>query len=775
MNFNLKLAFRNLHKNWVYSALIIGGFAIAFSATKLIGLFHYNEMRVNQDFINHKQIYRLYNAKNHNFHINYDLFPILLDNYPEIKDACPMDFMAGSEFTLKNEVAKTSTQINQVMSTTNNFFDIFSVEVIQSIGSKPFDGQESIVLTEPIAKALFGAQNPLGQRVSMSNFHGNVTAIIKELPANSSFKAGVILNSENPHYRMVMVCDGSGCRNQTNHYLQLNKDTAPAIFTEKLNSTIGAVGMNVDSVGLQNLADIYLSTLPAIDNHQKGSPTLLRIYMVIALLIIFLASINYFNYSISVRFSKLKEIGITKTNGASWMHLINYSFTEVSLGILIAVIVSFLITALSLPFSETLFGKALQLSWQDFLSQAPIYAVVLIVVIIINSLGPIYILSRFKITEFLSGFGTRNNKQIGKQVTLTFQLAVSIALMAIVMIVVKQLQHTKHAELGFDKELLMRIDVPYTIREKAISLKQEINKLPFVIESALSNGGPGNISMGVQANHNDKAFTVNCISIDEDYIQTMGIKRLVGREFHQGDNNKVCLLNEAAIKHFEYDNIEGKSFAVGSQEYQIIGITNNFHVHSLHSLIEPVALIYDPENVGGTLSVRFSHHNVRDFVRQIEQLLKSYVPDEPLKYTFYDEQFQAMYAKEERLANSITFFSLIAITLTCMGILGHIFMTCLKKTKEIGIRKVNGAKIWEVMKLLNQDFVKWVTIAFIIATPIAWYAMNKWLENFAYKTELSWWIFALAGVLALGIALLTVSWQSWRAATRNPVEALRYE
>jgi putative ABC transport system permease protein len=188
-----------------------------------------------------------------------------------------------------------------------------------------------------------------------------------------------------------------------------------------------------------------------------------------------------------------------------------------------------------------------------------------------------------------------------------------------------------------------------------------------------------------------------------------------------------------------------------------------------------VALLYEPDRQCSTLSLRLTPGNIGQQIDQLRKIWKNLLPNDPMEFTFYDDQFQAMYVKEDKLAKSITFFSIIAIVLTCMGILGQIFLISLNRTKEIGIRKINGAKVSEILTMLNKDFIKWVAIAFVVACPIAYYAMNKWLENFAYKTTLSWWIFALAGLLALGIALLTVSWQSWRAATRNPVEALRYE
>jgi len=329
--------------------------------------------------------------------------------------------------------------------------------------------------------------------------------------------------------------------------------------------------------------------------------------------------------------------------------------------------------------------------------------------------------------------------------------------------------------LGFDREMLIRIDIPYQF-QKAEVLRQEIGKLPFVKSSTMSNGCPGMINLKMGSNTGEKSFDINCIGVGDKYLETLGIELLAGRDFLSGDLNKACLINEEALKQFGWDSFEGKKYANGQDGgYNVLGIVKDFKFESFHQAVEPLALLLTGADDGNVLSVRLSPGNFGQQIDQFKKIWKTISPYEPMSFMFYDDFFQSMYAKEEKLASSITFFSLIAIALTCMGILGQIFMICLNRVKEIGIRKINGAKVSEVLVLLNGDFVKWVAISFVIATPIAYYAMNKWLESFAYKTPLSWWIFALAGLLALGIALLTVSWQSWKAATRNPVEALRYE
>jgi putative ABC transport system permease protein len=564
--------------------------------------------------------------------------------------------------------------------------------------------------------------------------------------------------------------------NPTNLFVMLRDGTNSQKFADELNKSVIIKALDTDSLALQQLDNFYLSKLTIKSRHAKGNPALLKIFLAIAALILLLSSINYLNYSISMQYAKLKEIGINKVNGAGWKELVNYTFVEVSLGIFISLLLSIVITLLALPHSKILFGKSLLIDWQDWISVIPFLLAAVFIVILANSLAPIYILSKFRITEFLSGFkGQRNSRQIGKQFMLIFQLTTSIALIAVVMIIFRQLSFVKHSDLGFNREMLVRINIPYKF-QKTETLLQEISNLAFVKEQTVSHGCPGMINNKFGSNSGENSFDINCITVGSDYLETMGIELLKGRNFLDGDLHKACLINEEALKQYGWDSFEGEKFNNGQEGgYNVVGIIEDFKFESYHSTVEPLVLLFDGATNTNVLSVRLSPGNTGQQMRQIEQVWKTVAPYEPMNFIFYDNFFQSMYEKEEKLAGSITLFALIAIALTCMGILGQIFMISLNRVKEIGIRKINGAKVSEILSMLNRDFIKWVAIAFAVACPIAWYAMNKWLENFAYKTNLSWWVFALAGLLALGIALLTVSFQSWRAATRNPVEALRYE
>ena len=776
IRFKIKLAVRNLLKNKLYSFLIIGGFAIGFTASILIGLFYNAEKNVDRHFADYKNIFRLYDAKNNKSGLDYKLNPVLAENYPDIKKTCPLGF-SYYPITVKDPETKDYIRMEYVVSTNNSFFDMFSVKVLSSLEKQPFSQQNSAVITESVAKKLFGDKNPLGRTISQEFFSATVTAVMEDLPKNSSFRAEMLLNSENKDFQMAQECNNGVCIYPVEHVLLLKNGVQPDELTKNLNASIKQFNTTTDSLALQKLSDIYLSTIDLgwSDDHFKGNAKMLLIFLAIGILIILLSSINYLNYTVSMQYAKMKEIGINKTNGAEKIHLLADSLIEVSLGIFIALILSVFLVALLLPSTGILFGKEIHLADVNFYQLLPVLAAVVTGIVLLNSLAPIYILSKFNISDFLSGGRKRTGKQWGKQAMLIFQLTTSIALIAVVMLIFKQLQFVKHHDLGFNKEHLVRMELPYKFQNQK-ALKNEVAKLPFVNGSALSNGYPGHINMSMGSGVEGDEFSVKCIFVSEDFLKTFGINITEGRDFLSGDKDRACLMNEAALKRFGWDSVEGKKYKNGREGgYDVVGVVNNFNVQSLHSEMTPVALLYEPDREFNTLSLRLMPGNISQQIAELQKVWKSLLPEDPMEFAFYDTQFQAMYEKEDKLAKSITFFSIIALVLTCMGILGQIFMISLNRTKEIGVRKVNGARISEIMALLNKDFVKWVVIAFVIATPIAWYAMNKWLENFAYKTELSWWIFALAGFLALGIALLTVSFQSWKAATKNPVESLRYE
>jgi putative ABC transport system permease protein len=774
---NIKLAFRNLIRNKVYSFLIIGGFAIGFTACILIGLFYHSETTVNNSFNNHEQIYRIYDVKINRCNLNWNLYPVLTSDYASVEDACPLDYNNWEQLTIRDEQSSSTAVIRDLVATTGNFFSIFSVELIESSSGNPFEGKESASVSSMLARSLFGNLNPLGRQINIGNyFYATVTSVFNELPVNSSFRADIILNSENEKFRFSSTISNGKKYNPTNHFVMLKAGASPGDFVNELNKSASLSSLDIDSMALQRLDDIYLSKLTVKSRHAKGNPPLLKIFLAIALLILFLSSINYLNYIVSMQYFKLRVIGIKKTFGAGRNNLVSYAIVEVTLGIMISLIIALFLTDIALSYSGLLFGKEMKITFGDWLAIAPFLITLLIVVILVNSIAPAYFLSKFSITEFLSGFREkRNRKQNWKKALLTFQLITSTALIAVVMIIFKQLHYVTHSDPGFNREHLVRVNIPFKFpHTKALQL--EIQKLPFVENTTLSAGCPGMINHKMGSNTGENSFDINCIYVGDNYLNTMGIELIGGRNFLSGDLNKSCLINQEALKRFGWASFEGNRYNIGQEGgLEIIGVIKDFKFESYHQAVEPLALLLNGADNGNVLSVRLTPGNIGEQIDRLMQIWKSFSPHDQFSFVFYDDFFQSMYIRETKLASSITFFSLLAIVLTCMGILGQAFMICITRVKEIGIRKINGAKVSEILVMLNRDFMKMVAIAFIAATPVSALIMLKWLENFTYKTSLNWWIFVLAGVLALFITLITVSWQSWRAATRNPVEALRYE
>jgi len=771
--FRIKLAFRNVLKNKVYSALIIGGFSIGFTACILIALFYNVEHNVDKQFPNYENIYRLYDVKNAKCGLNYNFLEPLSKDYPEILNVCPMEYSSNYRFTIKNPETNSYVWVQHIIITTNNFFDIFSVSVVASLSQFPFKDLNSAVISESTAKRFFGDENPLGKTIEEEFFTATVSAVVKDLPENSSFTAEIFLNSNNKNFQMSQECNNNVCIYPTSFFLLLKKGINSNLLSQKINSTLNEK-TSTDSLALQKLSDIYLSKALVQDEHAKGSSKTLLVFLTVAFLIIVLSSINYLNYTVSLQYSKLKEIGISKTNGANKKQLVNNLLIEVTIGILISLIISVLLTSAFLPYTDVLFGRKVSLSDVNFYQLIPVFIAAILGIIILNSLAPIYVLSRFSITEFLSGNKKRNGKQVGRQVMLIFQLTVSIALIAIVMIIFKQLKYIKHYDLGYSAEQLVRLDLPY-LYEKPSVVKNEMEKLPFVTNAALSDGYPGQIKLMMGDGTEENRFMLNCIFISDDYLKTMGMQLLQGRNFLPGDKNNACIMNEEAVKQYGWESIQDKVYHNGNDDgYHVIGVVKNFNVESLHKAISPVVLLYNPDHRFANLSLRLSPGNVGQQMDRIKQVWNKTVAY-PMNFTFYSDQVQAMYNKEEKLAKSITFFSFIAVILTCMGLLGQFFLISLNRTKEIGIRKVNGANVFEILLLLNKNFLAWVLVSFVIAVPVAFYIMRLWLQNFAYKTTLSWWVFALAGIIPFAIEILTVSWLSWRAAVANPIESLRYE
>jgi putative ABC transport system permease protein len=772
----LKTAFRNLLRHKTFSFINILGFSFGISVCLLIVLFLMKEYSFDSYNVNADHIYKLVDVSDNSSAIDYRVIPLILNTYPEVENACvayvlPVKFGAS----YKNN----GFDIDGVMSVSNSLFQMFSTRFIYGSSSIPLPNPNSVVLTESSARKMFGSEDPIGKEIVMwRRFLLTVTGVIADFPDNSSINANMIVNMENNDFKfrhdIGNSADSSTYRYPFNIYLQLSEKSDAERFVNKVNGHPEILHPYVEKAGLLSLTDQYLHDDTSGSTTKKGNPSLLRLFTGIALVVLLLAIINYINLSIAQQNKRNKETGIRKTVGAGKRDIIFLFLTESVLVTSFAFLIGMVIAEIALPFFSRVVDT--KLSMQQ-LAQFPESVILLLSVLLIGILSgiiPAFSFSSFSPVRVLSGkMMTSGRIGLFRNALTVFQFIASITLIFCTIIIQKQVIYAKNDDLGFDKEQLLRVDLPSLESAKAAILANKLREFHAVKSVCSSQGVPGEIRLRMGSGIKGKDKSLSCILADSDFIKTFNVQLIKGRDFLPGDFDRACMINETAFKYFGWNDLNNKKYNNWGG-CEVVGVVKDFHVASLHQPIEPTCIIFSqapPSNI----SLGIEKGGIGPTMSYLQKSWKEVFPDYPLDYQFYDEWFNQMYAKDERFASAIGMFGFLAISISSLGILGLAIFSSERRAKEIGIRKVHGASVRDVMVLLNKDFLKWVVVAFIAACPIGWYAMNKWLQEFAYRTEISWWIFALSGVIALVVALLTVSWQTWRAATANPVESLRYE
>ncbi|MEI6142975.1 MAG: ABC transporter permease [Mariniphaga sp.] len=764
---NIKLVIRNLKRQRLYSFLSITGFSVGFAVSIFIALFIYNELSMDNCFPNSGNIVRVFDPKENNCSLDMTLTQDFKEKYPEIGAACQLQQISDMDISAKSD--KNFTKFRGLISTTNDFFNIFPVKIIAASARLPFDGSESILITKSMAEILFPGEDPLGKSIVIWDFmKGQVTAVIEDFPDHSSIQANVLINAENKDFRLAQNCNNGRCWEPASHFLMLKPNSNREALIAKMNTLIPKDHIEIKSLGLQKLGDIYLSTPIDGNGNIVGNLPLLWIFLSVGIVILLLSVINFLNFYISLQYKKLKEIGIKKINGAGLGNLLRFSLVEVTVSILISIVLALILFRIFLPYANRLFERNLKAGW--LLDPSLLFVLLTITgaIIVINSIAPIYILSKFNTSSFLTKLKVGGQQQIGRRVLTLIQLSASIVLLIVVFSLQKQVNYAKHADLGFNKEHLIRLNLPQSFKNQD-ALKQKLKEYPFCESVALSRGAPGAINLMMGDGKAGSTVMLKTMYVDEDFISTLGIQLKSGRSFLSGDIGNGCLLNEEAMKQYGWTDFEGQKFANGREGgYNVVGITNNFHVESMYNKIQPVCLLSaetGKHNELKTVSIMLAPGELTRQMAELNKVWKSFIPDEPMNYTFYDQHFAAMYGKDERLGEAIGLISIIALVLTFMGILGQVFQISLNRTKEIGIRKVNGATIADILADMNKEFLIWVFVSLVIAIPLAYSIIDKWLQSFAYRTQIGWWTYLIAGLIMLVTVAVTVTLQSWKAAT----------
>ena len=697
----------------------------------------------------------------------------MMNEFPEVEQA---SLVQNGEQTMQlkigNQIYKEKVQF-----ASPNLFEIFSFPLLSGSISPESTEKHILALSKSSAKKFFGNTNPLGKLITINNkYEFRIVAVFDDIPKNSSLRfdcwapTGFLPElNQFPNYLNTWY------NLSFQSYVLLTKGASPENVNKKLKGRI--IQSNPDSQ-----AESQLYPYSNLHTGLYGQNKRIKMVSAIAVIIFILISINFINLKTVDTFQRIKEFGIRKINGAGKGYIFKQLMLEAGLIILISTTLSLFIIYFSFPtlknltgISGTLTGIFTPASIVMLLVSGSLIAFIsaLIPSLTLRSNSPVNSL-KAKVNETTSVSRLRT-------ILSGVQFGLAIGLIICTLFTIKQLNYLRNFDLGFNKEQIVRVDLQGPLQSNYKVLQDELRKNPNILSStAASRDLTGIYWNGDGFNWEGKPANVDplitFIETDENFCKTFDIKMLDGDYFKTGKPGAVVINKTLADIISPDGNALNKKITRDTLELEVTGITNNFNFKPLNRAIGPLMFIKEAglDNMR-YLFVKIAPTHVSGTLNYLERTVKKLNPDFLFSYHFLDDEFARLYNGEERLEKQLSLFSFIAIIISMMGLWGILLFVIQQRTKEIGIRKVNGAQVSEVMVLLNKDFVKWVAIAFVIATPIAWFAMNKWLENFAYKTNLSWWIFALAGILALGIALLTVSWQSWKAATRNPVEALRYE
>ena len=674
------------------------------------------------------------------------------------------------------------------------------------IPKKALAEPNSVVITENIANKYFNSTNVLGKTLRFDNRNDfKITGVIKAVPENSHFNfdffvslAGVdearqnIWLSFNFNTYLLLRKDADVGSFQRKFDEMLEKYMFPqAMELLKINAEDFKKSGNYVNLSLVPLTDIHLHSDRIAELAPNSDVQVVYIFSIIAIFILLVACVNFMNLSTARSANRAKEVGIRKVLGTQRKNLVTQFLTEAVVMSLIAFVFAIAIALLLLPYLNQLALKNLTLSVQEHPVLLPVLIGFAIIVGLLAGSYPAWYLSAFRPIQVLKGTLAGGFKRSYLRSSLVvFQFFISIVLIISTIIIYNQLNYIRNKKIGFNKEQVILVRDAYVLDKKAETFKQEVLKYPEILSGTksgylpVSNSGRDNESLFPEGQiENDKAVSTQVWTVDHDYVKTMGMQIVGGRDFNREfpTDSSAIILNETAVKLFGFSgNPIGRKVteledlnAKTTRDYTVIGVVKNFNFESLRQNIG--SLVMKIGNNAGTISFRMKTTDMAQTINRIKTTWKNIAPNEPFTYSFLNEEFENMYRSEQRSGKIFISFAVLAILIACLGLFGLAAYAAEQRTKEIGIRKVLGATVSNIVSMLSKDFLKLVLIASLIAFPVAWWFMNKWLEDFAYRIHISWWVFVLASFVSIFIAIITVSFQAIKAALANPVKNLRTE
>jgi len=767
---SIKSFIKYLSKNKLYSTITLSGFAVSLMFVILLSIYTKQELSVDKFHTHEDRIYRM--CRDNGATFSPMTGEMLKSQFPEV-ESYTRAYHNGGNITFEG---KEPARVYYLLAD-SSFFNIFSFKLISGDPKQVLATKNSAVLFKQFADKVFGNENPIGKPFTINGTSFIVSGIAEDLPENTHFrKSDAILNFP------VLADLWQWPELLTTHnnssfglYILAKKETniaakAPQIIELfKKDYWLFTQGFS-KSVWFEPISEVYFSKEegPAIKQNNRST---VYIFGAITLLILIIAIINYINLTVAQVGFRSKETAIKKLMGSSKQSILWQNIFESVFLCSVAALIGLGLAFIAEPFFNAQMDCNLNLKNQF---NAPLIGSMLVMVAftgLVSGIVPAIVSNQFNPVEVVKGALGRKTKTSYSKILISFQYGVAITLMITTWMIAKQSDFLQNYDLGFEQENLYWMDNTIDANQKG-AFRDVLKSIPGVAEVSYSRGTPIDGGNNNSFEYKGKPVSFQLFDVDGAFFKMMSIQVTPTGVAHSKDG---VWLNQAAVDLLELGK-NPVSFKSHDKEVPILGIIDNFNFQPLYQQIGPLMIRSLPdEYTPWSITLKLTGTDLTTTVEQIKKTQAKFTGGIPMESGFYSDTMNQWYSKEVKRAKLIGAFTLLAIIISSMGIFAMSLYYVQQKIKEIGIRKVNGARISEVLIMLNRDFVKWVIIAFVIATPVAYYAMNKWLQNFAYKTELSWWIFAMAGMLALGIALLTVSWQSWRAATRNPVEALRYE
>lgn len=786
-----KIAFRNLWRHRVFSFINIMGLTVGMTACLLIFLYVRFELSYDRFHSKADRIYRIVA----DIKTPTETIPASGPAWA-VPGHLKFDFSEIEAFTRVMHdnilIRKGDIKFNEPKSfwADSAYFQIFGFKLLKGDPRTALKEPYSVVLTESTAKKYFGKADPLGQTILITseNAPATITGIMQDMPENTHIKGDLLVSMSTITTKFAKGIDDQWSNYSPWAYVLLKPGVSPQALEKRLpaflekwsGKEMKELQMYV-TLKLEQLKSVYLYSTRG---DSLGSIRNVYIFSIIALFILIIACINFINLTTARASERAKEVGIRKVAGAVRPQLASQFIGE-------SIIICFIAFLLTLGLSSLLLSSFNQLAGK-VISKGIFYDGGLIVLLLgsgiviglLAGLYPAFILTSFKPIDVLKGrFATSNKGIFLRKGLVIAQFAISTALIIGTIIVYTQMSYMRSRDLGFNKDQVLVIE---TQREKKRdALLQSISRLPNVKATSLSGSVPGSGQPGayseVENIKGDLQITnLDLYYVDFDYIPLYKIQMAAGRAFNRefkSDSNEAMIVNEATTRLLGYHSpadAVGKRFKQWGHEGKIIGVIKDFHYKSLQTPIKPLSIRMDWSGFS-LLSVKVNPANVKNTIASIEKEYKTLIPNRPFSYYFLDEFFDRQYRNEERFGRLFMNFAILAIFISCLGLLGLASYSTMQRTREIGIRKVMGASVSNIINLLSRDFLKLVIISFFIAVPVAWYFMHKWLSDFAYRISISWWVFAMAGLLAIMIAVITISVQAFRAAVANPVKSLRTE